>query len=96
MVTGNNNSNVITTTDRQELSNRDMEGLAAPQQTFFSIDLNPGKPILWESRKVHPLIKRLFFSKSLPDVLLTGRLKHFVRAWLKITQDPNVLNIVKG
>ena len=73
-----------------------MEGLAAPQQTFFSIDLNPEKPILWESRKVHPLIKRLFFLKSLPDIPLTGRLKHFVRAWMKITQGPKVLDIVRG
>ena len=50
-----NNSNVIPFTDRQGVSNRDMVGIIAPQQTFFSMDLNPGKRIYWESRKVHPL-----------------------------------------
>ena len=27
--------------------------------------------------------------KSIPDVPSAGRLKHFVGAWMKITQDPN-------
>ena len=27
---------------------------------------------------------------------MVGRLKHFVRAWMKITQDPKILDIVKG
>ena len=60
------------------------------------MDINSEKPIQRESRKVHPLIKRLFLSKSIPDVPLRGRLKHFVGAWMKITQDPKILNIVKG
>ena len=60
------------------------------------MDLNPEKPIQWESRKVHQLIKRLFLSKSIPDVPLAGRLKHFVGTWMKITQDPKILDIVKG
>ena len=96
MVTNNNNNNnnVKPTTDRQGVSNRDM-GLFPPQQNFFSLDLNPKKPVQWESRKVYPLIKRLFLSKSLPVVPLTGRLKHFVGAWIKITQDPKILSIVK-
>ena len=95
IVTNNNISNVIPTTDRQGVSNRDMVGTTTPQQTF-SMDLNPEKPIQWESRKIHPLIKILFLSKSIPDVLLTGRLKYFVAAWMKITQDPKILDIVKG
>ena len=79
MVT-NKNSNVIPTTDRQGVSNRDMVGISAPQQNFFSMDLNLEKPNQWESRKVHPLIIRLFLSIStinIPVVPLTGRLKHF-------------------
>ena len=95
MVT-NNNSNVIPITDRQGVSNRDMIGVTTQQQTFFSMDLNPEKPIQWESRKVHPLTKRLFLSKSIPDVPLAERLKHFVGAWIKTTQDPKILDIVKG
>ena len=86
MVTNNsNNSNVIPTTDRQEVSNRDIVGTTTPQKTFFSMDLNREKPIQWESRKIHPLIKRLFLSKRIPDVPLAGRLKYFVEIWMKIT-----------
>ena len=59
------------------------------------MDLNPEKPIQWESRKVHPLTKRLFLSKSIPDVPLAERLKHFVGAWIKTTQDPKILDIEK-
>ena len=68
MVTNNNNSNAIPTTDRQGVSNRDMVGITTQQQTFFSMDLNPEKPIQWESTKVDPLIKRLLLSKSIPGV----------------------------
>ena len=74
---------------------QNMVGITAPDQTFFSMDLNPAKPTQWESRKVHPLIKSLLLSKSIPDVPLAGRLKHFVGAWVKITQDPKILSIVK-
>ena len=76
MVINNNNSNVIPTTDRQGVSNRAMVSITT--QTFFSMDLNPEKPIKWESRNVHPLIKRLFLSKNIPEVPLTGRLKRFL------------------
>ena len=95
MVT-NNNNNVIPTADRQGVSNRDMVAMIAPQQKFFSIDLNPEKAIQWESRKVHPLIKRLLLSKGPPGAPLAGRLKHFVGAWMKITQDPKIFDIIKG
>ena len=60
------------------------------------MDLNPEKPIQWESRKAHPLIKRLLLLKSIPDVPLAGRLKRFVGAWMKKAQDPKILDIVKG
>ena len=87
----NNNKNVIPTTNRQGVSNIDMVGITASQQTF-----NRGEPIQWESRKVHPLIKRLFSSKSIADVRLAGRLKHFIGAWVRIIKDPNILDTAKG
>ena len=96
MVTNNNSSNVIPTTDRQGVSNRDMVRITFPQETFFSIDLYPEETIQWQSRKVHPLIKRLFLSKFIPEVPLAGRLKHFVGTWMKIRQDLKILDIVKG
>ena len=49
-----------------------------------------------ESRNVHPLIKKLFLSKSIPHIPLAGRLKHFIGAWMKMAQDPKMLDIVKG
>ena len=73
-----------------------MVAITALQKTFFSIDLDPGKPIQWESRKIHPLIKRLFLPKCIPDVPLADRLKHFVGALMRITQGPKVLDTVKG
>ena len=43
MVINNISSNIIPTADREAVSNRDMVGIATPQQTFLSMDLNPGK-----------------------------------------------------
>ena len=62
-----------------------MVDITAPQQTFFSMGANPGKSILWESRKVHPLTKRLFLPKSAPDVRLAGKLKNAVGVWMRTT-----------
>ena len=95
IIVTNNNSIVIPTTNRQGVSNRDMVGITAPHEAF-NRDLNPRKPIQWESRKVHPLIKRLVSSKSVADVRLAGRLKHFVGSWIRITKDSNILDTVKG
>ena len=98
MVTNNNNNNrkVIPTTDRQGVSNRNMVGITALKQTFFSMELNPGNPIQMESIKFHLLIKNLFLSKSFPDVPLAGRLNHLMVAWMRITKDPKILDTVKG
>ena len=52
IVTNSNSNNVIPTTSRQAVSNRDMVHITTPQQTFLSMDLTPGKPVQWESRKV--------------------------------------------
>ena len=60
------------------------------------MDLNPDKPFQCRSRKVHPLIKRLFLSESVPEVPSVGRLKNFAEAWLKITEDLKILEIIKG
>ena len=51
IVTNSNSNNVIPTTGRQAVSNRDMLRITALQQTFLSMDLSPGKPMQWESRK---------------------------------------------
>ena len=45
MVTTNSNSNVIPTTDSQGVRNRYMVGTTTSQQPFFSMDLNPEKPV---------------------------------------------------
>ena len=86
--------------DRQGVSNRDMAGITAPQQTFFSEDLNPER---WESRKVHPLIKRLFLSKSIPDVPLAETFCRSLDDYFHLgsykmfpLMDPNSANWVTG
>ena len=44
---------------------------------------------------VHSIIRKLF-TKSIPNVQLAGRLAYFIAAWEKITQDQDILSIVKG
>ena len=68
MVKSNNNSNITPATGRQGVNNIDMVGTAAPQQSFLSMGLNPGKPIEWDTRKVYPSIKRLLLPESIPRV----------------------------
>ena len=43
----------------------------------------------------NPVIK-LFFTKSIPNVPLAGRLVYFIIAWEKITQDQEILSFVKA
>ena len=43
---------------------------------------------------VHPLIRKLF-TKSIPNRPLAGRLAYFIAAWEKVTQDKEILFIVK-
>ena len=42
---------------------------------------------------VHPLVKALY---SVPVGPLAGRLSLFYSNWKKLTQDPNILNIIQG
>ena len=44
---------------------------------------------------VHPVIRKLY-TKRIPNVPLAGRLGYFIAAWEKITQDQEILSIVKG
>ena len=44
---------------------------------------------------VHPLVKNLFAGK-IPNLQLVGRLVHFRKNWEKLTQDQEILPVVKG
>ena len=44
---------------------------------------------------LHPIIRKLF-TKSIPNVLLAGRLPYLITAWEKIIQDQEILSIVNG
>ena len=46
--------------------------------------------------RVHPFVRALFPKNPIPEVRLAGRLKFFSSNWSKLTQDPSILNIVKG
>ena len=45
--------------------------------------------------RVHPVIRTLF-AKSIPNKPLAGRLAYFIATWEKITQDQEILSILKG
>ena len=42
----------------------------------------------------HPLVKNLFTGK-IPNLQLTGRLAHFSKNWENLTQDQEILSVVK-
>ena len=44
---------------------------------------------------VYPIARKLF-TKSIVNVPLAGRLAYIIAAWEKITQDQEILSIVKG
>ena len=44
---------------------------------------------------INPVVRTLF-KEEIPNVLLAGRLSHFVKRWEKITRDQEFLSIVKG
>ena len=44
---------------------------------------------------VHPVVKTWFTGK-IPNLQLAGRLAHFSKNWKKLTQDQEVLSVVKG
>ena len=46
-------------------------------------------------KSVHPCVKYLFTEK-IPNMPLAGRLTHFSKVWELLTQDQNILAMVKG
>ena len=46
-------------------------------------------------KNVHPLLKDLF-TEDIPVIPLAGRLKHFTKNWEKITNDQNILKVIRG
>ena len=62
----------------------------APFSRKFS-ELIPEKSLT----NVHPLVKSLLTGK-IPNLQLAGRLAHFSNNWEKLTQDQEILSVVKG
>ena len=56
----------------------------------------PELSLKWPLENVHPLIKRLFSTNKVPKVPIVGRLKHFSKAWKKLTRDQSILNLMDG
>ena len=50
----------------------------------------------FKMERVHPLVKALFPIYSVPLGPPAGRLSLFYSNWTKLTQDPNILNIIQG
>ena len=47
-------------------------------------------------RKCSPIDKRLFSTNKLPNFPIAGRIKHFSKAWKKLTRDQSILDLVDG
>ena len=45
---------------------------------------------------IHPVVRQMFSSQNLQDIPAAGRLKYFLQNWEKLTQDPQILQLVKG
>ena len=65
-------------------------------RTFFNMDSVSETSLKWDLENVHPLIKRLFSSNKVPNIPIAGRLKHFSKAWKKLTRDQSILDLVDG
>ena len=53
-------------------------------------------PQCFNVSRVHPLVRALFPTNPIPEVLLARTLKFFYSNWAKLTQDLNILNIIQG
>ena len=42
------------------------------------------------------MIKRLFSTNKVPNVLIAGSVKHFSKAWEKLTRDQSILDLADG
>ena len=62
--------------------------------SFFSYIVSSKTSEPEDFPKVHPVIKHIFPRKRIPNVLLAGRLRHFLSNWQGITTDPIILGYV--
>ena len=53
-------------------------------------------PQCFNVSRVHPLVRALFPTNPIPEVLLARTLKFLYLNWAKLTQDLNILNIIQG
>ena len=53
-------------------------------------------PQCFNVSRVYPLLRALFSKNPIPEVPQAGGIKLFYSNWAKLTQDPNILNIVQG
>ena len=82
--------------NRHKQVNKDMVNIYSSSRTFFNMNSVPEICLKFELENVHPLKKRLFSSNKVPNVPIAGRLKHFSKAWKKLTKDQSILDLVDG
>ena len=78
--------------NRHKQVNKVMVNVHSSSRTFFNMNSVPEISLKWELENVLPSIKRLFSSNKDPNVPIAGRLKHFSKAWEKITRDQSTLD----
>ena len=72
--------------NRHKPFNKDMVNIHTWNRIFFNMKSFTGINLEWELENVQQLIKRLFPSKNVPNVLIARRLKYFSKHWKKINQ----------
>ena len=81
--------------NRHKPVNKDMVSIHSSTRTFLNKNSIPEISLKWELKNVHLLIKT-FSSNKVPNILIAGRLKHFLKTWKKLTRDQSTLDLVDG
>ena len=93
---GNRGKKYSTETTTQQLVEAvDFKVKINTKETFFDMLFPPIIPIE-DLRNVHPWVKSLFSARIVTNLPLAGRLKDFLEAWEILTNDPEILEIVRG
>ena len=53
-------------------------------------------PVRQDMKHVHPLVQDLLPQEKSSDLPVAGRLKHFLENWKKLTNNPQILELVEG
>ena len=82
--------------NRHKQVNKYMVNEHSSSRTLFNMNSVPEMSLKRGLENVHRLIKRLFSTNKVLNVPIAGRLKHFSKAWKKLTRNQSILDLVDG